>query len=95
MRCCQTGDLYKYLLASVEGSLATKSLINGSWSSWAYYALKSDLFAVNWITNPNTCATPFSVVNGWSHDLANVPDDAKTLGIAYKLPGFILQMSVI
>lgn len=36
------GDLYKYLLASVEGSLATKSLINGSWSSWAYYALKSD-----------------------------------------------------
>ena len=71
------GDLYKYLLASVEGSLATKSLINGSWSSWAYYALKSDLFAVNWITNPNTCATPFSVVNGWSHDLANVPDDAK------------------
>ena len=37
------GDLYKYLLASVEGSLATKSLINGSWSSWAYYALKSDL----------------------------------------------------
>lgn len=40
------GDLYKYLLASVEGSLATKSLINGSWSSWAYYALKSDLDAV-------------------------------------------------
>ncbi len=40
------GDLYKYLLASVEGSLATKSLINGSWSSWAYYALKSDLEAV-------------------------------------------------
>lgn len=39
------GDLYKYLLASVEGSLATKSLINGSWSSWAYYALKSDLSA--------------------------------------------------
>lgn len=39
------GDLYKYLLASVEGSLATKSLINGSWSSWAYYALKSDLNA--------------------------------------------------
>lgn len=38
------GDLYKYLLASVEGSLATKSLVNGSWSSWAYYALKSDLY---------------------------------------------------
>lgn len=46
-------------------------------TSLANYALKSDLFAVNWITNPNTCATPFSVVNGWSHDLANVPDDAK------------------
>ena len=41
------------------------------------YALKSDLFVRNWITNPNTCATPFSVVNGWSRDLANVPDDAK------------------
>lgn len=46
-------------------------------TSLSNYALKSDLFAVNWITNPNTCATPFSVVNGWSHDLANVPDDAK------------------
>lgn len=41
------------------------------------YALKSDLFAYNWISNPNTCTTPFSVVNGWSPDLANVPDDAK------------------
>ena len=37
------GDKYKYLLASAEGSLATKNLINGSWGSWAYYALKSDL----------------------------------------------------
>lgn len=47
------------------------------WKGWQSYALKSDLFAYNWISNPNTCTTPFSVVNGWSPDLANVPDDAK------------------
>lgn len=41
------------------------------------YALKSDLFAYNWITNPNTCTTPFAVVNGWSPDFANAPDDAR------------------
>nr|WP_142412352.1 collagen-like protein [Clostridium sp. Marseille-P7770] len=52
---------------------------NDSSKGWqaSPYALKSDLFSRNWITNPNTCTTPFSVVNGWSHDLVNVPDDAK------------------
>lgn len=58
---------------SVNNNLSKKA----DSTSLSNYALKSDLFAVNWITNPNTCATPFSVVNGWSHDLANVPDDAK------------------
>lgn len=47
------------------------------WRGWQSYALKSDLFAYNWISNPNTCTTPFAVVNGWSHDFANAPDDAK------------------
>ena len=46
--------------------------------NWVEYATKSDLFSRNWITNPNTCTTPFSVVNGWSHDLVNIPDDAKS-----------------
>lgn len=41
------------------------------------YALKSDLFAYNWISDPNSCTTPFAVVNGWSPEIANVPDDAK------------------
>lgn len=46
-------------------------------NEWVEYASKSDLFAYNWISNPNTCNKPFSVINGWSPDLANVPDDAK------------------
>ena len=39
--------------------------------------LSSDLFMNNWIINPNTCNKPFAIVNGWSANLANVPDDAK------------------
>ena len=46
-------------------------------NAWVEYAAKSDLFAYNWITNPNTCTTPFAVVNGWSPDFANAPDDAR------------------
>ena len=42
-----------------------------------YLVSKSDLFAYNWITNPNTCTTQFAVVNGWSPDFANAPDDAR------------------
>ena len=37
----------------------------------------NNLFANNWITNPNTSKTLFSVINGWSSDLSNVPDDAR------------------
>lgn len=39
--------------------------------------LSSDLFMNNWIINPNTCNKPFAIVNGWSANLTNVPDDAK------------------
>lgn len=39
--------------------------------------LSSDLFMNNWIINPNTCNKPFAIVNGWSPNLTNVPDDAK------------------
>lgn len=67
------GKALKDLIDTTNNNLSKKA----DSTSLANYALKSDLFAVNWITNPNTCATPFSVVNGWSHDLANVPDDAK------------------
>lgn len=67
------GKALKELIDTTNNNLSKKA----DSTSLANYALKSDLFAVNWITNPNTCATPFSVVNGWSHDLANVPDDAK------------------
>lgn len=49
----------------------------GTVGKFVEYALKSDLFAYNWITNPNTCTTPFAVVNGWSPDFANAPDDAR------------------
>lgn len=42
-----------------------------------YLVSKSDLFAYNWISDPNSCAAPFAVVNGWSPKIANVPDDAK------------------
>lgn len=76
-------DVIKDLQSQVTKNAGDISTVNNNLSkkadstSLANYALKSDLFAVNWITNPNTCATPFSVVNGWSHDLANVPDDAK------------------
>lgn len=76
-------DVIKNLQSQVTKNAGDISTVNNNLSkkadstSLANYALKSDLFAVNWITNPNTCATPFSVVNGWSHDLANVPDDAK------------------
>lgn len=45
--------------------------------NWVEYATKSDLFAYNWISNPNTCTTPFAVVNGWSPEVTNVPDDAR------------------
>lgn len=67
------GKALKELIDTTNNNLSKKA----DSTSLANYALKSDLFTVNWITNPNTCATPFSVVNGWSHDLANVPDDAK------------------
>lgn len=67
------GKALKELIDTTNNNLSKKA----DSTSLSNYALKSDLFAVNWITNPNTCATPFSVVNGWSHDLANVPDDAK------------------
>lgn len=67
------GKALKALIDTTNNNLSKKA----DSTSLSNYALKSDLFAVNWITNPNTCATPFSVVNGWSHDLANVPDDAK------------------
>lgn len=67
------GKALKDLIDTTNNNLSKKA----DSTSLSNYALKSDLFAVNWITNPNTCATPFSVVNGWSHDLANVPDDAK------------------
>lgn len=76
-------DVIKDLQSQVTKNAGDISTVNNNLSkkadstSLSNYALKSDLFAVNWITNPNTCATPFSVVNGWSHDLANVPDDAK------------------
>lgn len=40
-------------------------------------ASKSDLFAYNWISDPNSCTASFAVVNGWSPEIANVPDDAK------------------
>lgn len=50
---------------------------NDTVNGFVEYALKSDLFAYNWITNPNTCTTPFAVVNGWSPDFANAPDDAR------------------
>lgn len=40
-------------------------------------AIKSDLFSSVYITNPNTCTVPFSLVNGWHHAITNVPDAAK------------------
>lgn len=39
----------------------------------------SNLFTNNWITDPNTCTSSFSVVNGWSPDISNVPDNAKNV----------------
>lgn len=72
---------YGYGYAIYSGSNATGSMgvfaIYDKGSGWRERVSKSDLFAYNWISNPNTCTTPFSVVNGWSPDLANVPDDAK------------------
>lgn len=66
------------LLATVEGNpldatqgKALKELIDTTNNNL------NNLFANNWITNPNTSKTLFSVVNGWSSDISNVPDDAR------------------
>lgn len=37
----------------------------------------SNLFIGNFTTNPTTCKSQFSVVNGWDPDVSNVPDDAR------------------
>ena len=39
----------------------------------------NNLFTNDWITDPNTCTSTFSVVNGWSPDISNVPDNAKNV----------------
>ena len=49
----------------------------GTVGKFVEYVLKSDLFAYNWISDPNSCTASFAVVNGWSPEIANVPDDAK------------------
>lgn len=41
------------------------------------YALKSDLFHQNFAMDPNTCTTPFAIVNGWDSNVVNVPDIVK------------------
>lgn len=72
---------YGYGYAIYSGSNAAGSRVFATYdnkdSGWSERVSKSDLFVYNWISNPNTCTTPFSVVNGWSPDLANVPNDAK------------------
>lgn len=81
---CQEGFAFSYgawadymtVVCFVKND-STMWIWSKSRNAWVEYATKSDLFAYNWISNPNTCTTPFSVVNGWSPDLANVPDDAK------------------
>lgn len=42
-----------------------------------YLASKSDLFANNYQTDPNSVTTPFAAINGFSNAVINVPDDAK------------------
>ena len=37
----------------------------------------SNLFIGNFTTNPTTCKSQFSVVNGWDPNVSNVPDDAR------------------
>lgn len=72
---------YGYGYAIYSGSNAAGSRVFATYdnndSGWSERVSKSDLFAYNWISNPNTCTTPFAVVNGWSHDFANAPDDAR------------------
>lgn len=41
------------------------------------YALKSDLFANNYQTDPNSVTTSFAAINGFNNAVTNVPDDAK------------------
>ena len=43
---------------------------------WNDVILKSELFASNSIHDPNTCAIPFAVVNGWDSEITNVPEVA-------------------
>ena len=54
-----------------------KCVILESYNNLSKALLSSDLFMNNWIINPNTCNKPFAIVNGWSANLTNVPDDAK------------------
>lgn len=42
-----------------------------------YLASKSDLFHQNFVIDPNTCTTPFAIVNGWDSNVVNVPDIVK------------------
>lgn len=46
-------------------------------TSLSSYALKSDLFANNYQTNPDLVTTPFAAINGFNNAVTNIPDDAK------------------
>lgn len=79
---CGRGDEgYGYGYAIYSGSNATGSRVFATFdnkdSGWSERISKSDLFAYNWISDPNSCTASFAVVNGWSPEIANVPDDAK------------------
>lgn len=67
-------DVIKDLQSQVTKNAGDISTVNNNLSK---ALLSSDLFMNNWIINPNTCNKPFAIVNGWSPNLTNVPDDAK------------------
>ena len=68
-----TSALVYSLLQDVNNNLSNKA----DKTSLSSYALKSDLFANNYQTNPDLVTTPFAAINGFNNAVTNIPDDAK------------------
>lgn len=81
---CQEGFAFSYgawadymtVVCFVKND-STMWIWSKSRNAWVEYAAKSDLFANNYQTDPNSVTTPFAAINGFSNAVINVPDDAK------------------
>ena len=67
------GKVLKDLIDTTNNNLSNKA----DKTSLSSYALKSDLFANNYQTNPDLVTTPFAAINGFNNAVTNIPDDAK------------------